>query len=136
MIAVSGTGAVGADDDAVAVRGAPGAALLVLDAATGAPGWTTPVGATGWVVVRAVAAIADGAALVGSFAEHPARRRPRGHQRRQQRRLRPAGGARRPPELAAPAPAARADASPRSPSSTTRWLAAPAPATSTSPGAS
>lgn len=49
-------------------RGNPGSAVVGLDAETGAERWRRDVGATGWVVVRALAALPGGDAVaVGSF---------------------------------------------------------------------
>ena len=63
------TGAVALDDQQVAVRGAPGALVIGLDARTGATRWTQPLGATGWTTVAQVAALPGGdVAIGGSFA--------------------------------------------------------------------
>lgn len=50
------------------LRGEPGAALLGLGLADGARRWLTGIGATEWVVVRAVVPAGDGVAVAGSFA--------------------------------------------------------------------
>jgi hypothetical protein len=56
-------------DTALATRGAPGAGLVGLDAATGAVAWTLPLGATEWSVVAAIDGTAGGDVIaVGSFA--------------------------------------------------------------------
>jgi hypothetical protein len=53
----------------IAVRGAPGAALVGLAADTGAVAWVLPVGASGWCVVSAIDGAANGDAIaVGSFS--------------------------------------------------------------------
>jgi hypothetical protein len=60
VVAVTGTGE--------GFRGDPGAALIGLAGADGAETWRRPIGATGWVVVRAVAALPGGDLVaVGSF---------------------------------------------------------------------
>lgn len=65
-IAVGGTGPFPALP--FGLRGDPGAALLGFDAATGAPRWTLGVGATDWVIVRAVAPDGDGFLIGGVFS--------------------------------------------------------------------
>ena len=50
------------------VHGEPGAALVALDAATGAARWRTTVDASEWCVVAAMAAAPDGVIVGGSFA--------------------------------------------------------------------
>ena len=52
----------------VVVRGEPGAAVVALDAATGAIGWKLAVDATEWSVIAGLAATADGVIVGGSFA--------------------------------------------------------------------
>jgi hypothetical protein len=65
----AGATTIAIGDRALATRGAPGAALIGLDAATGAVAWTLPVGATEWSVVAAIDGAPDGDAIaVGSFA--------------------------------------------------------------------
>jgi hypothetical protein len=60
VVAVTGTGD--------GFRGDPGAALLGLAAGDGAETWRRPIGATGWVVVRAMAALPGGDVVAaGSF---------------------------------------------------------------------
>jgi hypothetical protein len=66
---VGGAGTIALDDKPVAVRGAPGALALGLDARTGATRWTQVLGATGWTTVASVAALPGGdVAIGGSFA--------------------------------------------------------------------
>lgn len=50
------------------VRGEPGAALVALDATTGAARWRTSLDASEWCVVAAIAAAPDGVIVGGSFA--------------------------------------------------------------------
>ena len=64
IAALGGAGSVAG----FALRGEPGAALVALDAATGAPAWTLAVDATQWSVIAAVAPAADGVVVGGSFA--------------------------------------------------------------------
>jgi outer membrane protein assembly factor BamB len=60
VAAVTGTGE--------GFRGDPGAALVALAASDGAERWRRPIGATGWVIVRALAAMPDGDVVAaGSF---------------------------------------------------------------------
>ncbi len=66
VVAVSGRGALAGLPHGL--RGDPGAALLGLDATTGAPRWTVSVGATEWVIVRAIAPGPDGFLIAGVFA--------------------------------------------------------------------
>ena len=63
IAAVTGT------DTSAGFRGDPGAALVGLAAGDGAERWRRPVGATGWVVIRALAALPGGDVVAaGSFA--------------------------------------------------------------------
>jgi len=65
-VALSGTGALAALP--FGLRGDPGAAVVGLDAATGQARWTLGVGATEWVIVRALAPGPDGFLVAGVFA--------------------------------------------------------------------
>jgi hypothetical protein len=68
-VAIAGDGSVELGGAPVALRGAPGAAIVGLAGKDGADRWVRPVGATGWVVVRAMAALPGGEfAVAGSFA--------------------------------------------------------------------
>ena len=49
------------------LRGDPGALVVALDAATGAQRWKVPIDATGWSVITAVAPVAGGVVVGGSF---------------------------------------------------------------------
>jgi hypothetical protein len=61
--ALGGTRAVAGLD----LRGEPGAALVALDAATGAVAWKLAVDATDWVVIASLTATPDGVVAGGSF---------------------------------------------------------------------
>jgi hypothetical protein len=50
------------------LRGEPGAAVVALDAATGAVAWKLAVDATEWSVISSIAALPDGVLVGGSFA--------------------------------------------------------------------
>jgi outer membrane protein assembly factor BamB len=64
VAAVGGTGrAAGLE-----LRGEPGAAVVALDAATGAIAWKLAVDATDWSVIASLAALSDGVLVGGTFA--------------------------------------------------------------------
>jgi hypothetical protein len=52
----------------IALRGEPGAVVVALAAASGAPAWQVAIDATQWSVIAALAATRDGAIVGGSFA--------------------------------------------------------------------
>ena len=60
-VAIGGTGIVAGG----AVHGEPGAAIVALDAATGAVRWRVALDAAGWVSVAAMAALPEGGVVVG-----------------------------------------------------------------------
>jgi len=64
VAALGGTGAAAG----LALRGEPGAAVVALDAATGAVTWKLAIDATEWSVIAALAAAPDGVLVGGSFA--------------------------------------------------------------------
>jgi hypothetical protein len=64
VAALGGTGAAAG----LALRGEPGAAVVALDAATGAVGWKLAIDATEWSVIAALAAAGGGVLVGGSFA--------------------------------------------------------------------
>jgi hypothetical protein len=64
VASLGGTGRVAGAE----LRGEPGAALVALDAATGAIAWTVAVDATDWSVIASLAATSDGVLVGGSFA--------------------------------------------------------------------
>ena len=64
-VAVSGRGAF--EGLPFGLRGEPGAAIVGLEAASGATRWTVGVGSTEWVIVRAVAAREGGFLVAGAF---------------------------------------------------------------------
>jgi len=69
VAAIAGTGNLEVGGARRTLRGDPGAALVGLAARDGADRWVRPVGATGWVVVRALATLPGGdVAAAGSFA--------------------------------------------------------------------
>jgi outer membrane protein assembly factor BamB len=60
LLVVSVSGAPG-------LRGEPGAEMIALDAATGTQRWRTPIDATMWSVITALAPLGDGVVVGGSF---------------------------------------------------------------------
>ncbi|HEX2687920.1 MAG TPA: hypothetical protein VHN14_14935 [Kofleriaceae bacterium] len=64
VAALGGTGAVAG----LELRGEPGAAVVALDAATGAVAWKLAIDATEWSVIAALAAAGDGVLVGGSFS--------------------------------------------------------------------
>ena len=64
VAALGGTGGVAG----LALRGEPGAAVVALDAATGAPAWKLAVDSTEWSVIAALAAAGDGVVIGGAFS--------------------------------------------------------------------
>lgn len=73
---LGGTGAIGAPTvtagaaaaDPRAVRGEPGAAVVALDAASGAVAWRVLLDTSEWVVIAAAAPAPDGVVIGGSFS--------------------------------------------------------------------
>jgi outer membrane protein assembly factor BamB len=61
---LGGSGTVGG----LALRGEPGAALVALDATTGARRWSLAVDATEWATIASLAATTDGVIVGGSFS--------------------------------------------------------------------
>lgn len=64
LAAVGGSGAAAG----LPLRGDPGAAVVALDAATGAIAWKLAVDSTEWSVIAALATTPDGAVIGGSFS--------------------------------------------------------------------
>jgi len=64
VAALGGSGSVAG----LALRGEPGAAVVALDAATGAPAWKLAIDATEWAVIAALSATSDGIVVGGSFS--------------------------------------------------------------------
>ncbi len=68
---LAGTGPIGVREPSAAqaaVRGEPGAAIIGLDAATGAARWRTRLDASEWCLVAGITATPDGIIVGGSFA--------------------------------------------------------------------
>ncbi len=65
---VSGSTTIGVRTRSIAVEGGPGAAIVAVDARSGAVAWQRGLDATEWVVVSATAASPDAVYVAGSFS--------------------------------------------------------------------